>query len=68
MSKSKIKLVREEVDDILELITAFHDANTFGISTKRYAGIGIIMKVKIPTIVNGILGHFTVEITGVADW
>lgn len=68
MSKSKINLSVDEIEDIQTLLKVFPDTKTVEISTKRCAGIGTITKVKIPTTVQGITGVFTVEITGVADW
>lgn len=68
MSKSKIKLLVDELEDIQTLLKVFPDANEVYISTKRCSGIGTITKVKIPTTVQGVTGIFTVEITGVSDW
>ena len=60
-------LHKEDVEKILKIMNDFPDASSFQL--EQLGGeIGTITKLIVSTCVNGYLGEFTTEISGVENW
>ena len=60
-------LHKEDVEKILKIMNDFPDASSFQL--EQLGGeIGTITKLTVNTSVNGYLGEFTTEISGVENW
>jgi hypothetical protein len=60
-------LHKEDVEKILEIMKDFPDASSFQLQQSG-TEIGKITKLIVSTSVNGYLGEFTTEISGVENW
>lgn len=61
-------ITRKDVEKILEVMDKFPEANSYCLEQGLQSGIGSIMTLTVPTLINGIKGEFTTEISGVEDW
>ena len=60
-------LHKEDVEKILKIMNDFPDASSFQLEQSGNE-IGRITKLLVSTSVNGYLGEFTTEISGVENW
>jgi hypothetical protein len=61
-------LCREEVVKILEVMDKFPDSVSFELLQDNSSGIGSVTELIVRTQVNGLLGEFKTEISGVENW
>jgi hypothetical protein len=61
-------LSKEEVLKILEVMEKFPEADCFELKQDTDSGIGSITTLTVFTEVNGIEGHFIIEISGIENW
>jgi hypothetical protein len=61
-------LSRQDIEKIFETMDKFPDAKNFELKEEGGNGIGTILTLTVDTSVNGIVGEFTVEISGINDW
>lgn len=61
-------ITRKDVEKILEVMEKFPIEESYCLETGVQSGIGNIMTLTVPTIINGIKGKFTTEISGVENW
>ena len=61
-------LSKEEVLKILEVMEKFPEAGCFELKQDNNSGIGSITTLTVFTEVNGIEGHFIIEISGIENW
>ena len=69
MSKNKVTLYCDEVENIAKLLQKFPDARRIDIIVEDSSGIGKLTDVVIhEVVVNGVTGELRVTITGVDHW
>lgn len=61
-------LIRKDIEKILEVLDKFPDVEVFEVSQDTSSGIGSITTMTFSQEVNGVIGSFDVEISGVEDW
>lgn len=62
-------LHRRDVVKILEVMDQFPEAKMFELENSGpISGLGSITTLKVTTIINGLEGEFSVEISGVENW
>ena len=61
-------LTRKDIEKILETMDKFPEARSFQLTEEGGNGIGTILSLTVDTVINGMSGEFTVEISGVEDW
>jgi hypothetical protein len=64
----KILLSRREVQNILDVMDNFPQKESYEFDYRTGGGIGATLDMIIPTVIDGIHGKFTVEITTPEDW
>jgi hypothetical protein len=63
-----MQLSKEEALKILEVMEKFPEVGCFELKQDSDSGIGSITTLTVFTEVNGIEGHFTIEISGIENW
>jgi hypothetical protein len=61
-------ITRRDVEKILEVMDKFPDTTTVELIQDGHSGLGSIMTLTVPTLINGIKGEFKTEISGVENW
>ena len=61
-------LCREEVVKILAVMDKFPESASFELIQDGHSGIGSITSLIVHTNVNGLVGEFKTEISGVENW
>jgi hypothetical protein len=64
----KITLQKEELIEILAVLDKFPEVEKIDISYDNNSGIGYLLNISFPYVVNGVATTQTVEITGVDQW
>ncbi len=64
----KFLLSKEEVENILKVMEKFPRDEKYQLDYRADSGIGSTLDIIIPTVVDEIYGHFTVNITSPEDW
>jgi hypothetical protein len=64
----KITIQKEELLEILAVLDKFPEVTDVVLDYDNNSGIGYILKISFPYVVNGIATTQTVEITGVDQW
>jgi hypothetical protein len=64
----KITLQKEELLEILAVLDKFPEVEKIDVEYDNNNGIGYILKISFPYVVNGIATTQTVEISGVDQW
>lgn len=64
----KITILKEELTEILEVLEKFPEVEKIEVEYDNNNGIGYILKISFPYVVNGVATTQTVEITGVDQW
>jgi hypothetical protein len=68
MNMKKITIQKEELTEILAVLDKFPEVDTVEVEYDNNSGIGYILKISFPYVVNGVATTQTVEITGVDQW
>jgi len=63
----RVYLTIEDAEKVLEVMKSFPDAGNYYLESES-SGIGSTVTLTVSTIVNGIAGEFTTEISGVENW
>ena len=61
-------LNRKDIEKINSVLDQFPDLDRFELNEDNSSGIGSIVTMTFSREINGIIGAFTVEITGVEQW
>ena len=61
-------ILPKNVEKILEIMKKFPNATNFELLEEGKNGIGSIINLKFFIEVNGVIGEFKVEISGIEDW
>ena len=61
-------LCREEVQKILDTMDKFPEATSFELLQDASSGIGSVTELVVHTMINGLVGEFKTEISGVENW
>lgn len=61
-------ICREEVQKILDTMDKFPEAASFELIQDNHSGIGSVTALIVHTTINGLLGEFKTEISGVENW
>jgi hypothetical protein len=64
----KITILKEELQEILQVLEKFPEVEKIDIAYDNTSGIGYILTISFPYVVNGIATTQTVEISGVDEW
>jgi hypothetical protein len=64
----KITILKEELIEILAVLDKFPDVEKIDVGYDNNNGIGYILNISFPYLVNDIATTQTVEITGVDQW
>jgi hypothetical protein len=64
----KITITKEELTEILAVLAKFPEVEKIDISYDNNNGIGYLLNISFPYVVNGIATTQTVEIVGVDQW
>ena len=64
----KITILKEELIEILAVLDKFPDVEKIDVGYDNNNGIGYILNISFPYVVNDIATTQTVEITGVDQW
>jgi hypothetical protein len=64
----KITLQKEELLEILAVLEKFPEVEKIDVAYDNNSGIGYILAISFPYVVNGVATTQTVEITGVDTW
>lgn len=64
----KFLLNKDEVERILEVMEKFPRDESYEFDYRTGGGIGSTLDMIVPTVVEEIYGHFTVNITSPEDW
>lgn len=64
----KITITKEELTEILAVLDKFPEVEKIDISYDNNNGIGYILNISFPYVVNSIATTQSVEITGVDQW
>jgi hypothetical protein len=64
----KITIQKEELLEILAVLDKFPEVTNVVLDYDNNSGIGYILKISFPYVVNGVATTQTVEITGVDQW
>lgn len=64
----KITILKEELQEILQVLEKFPEVEKIDIAYDNTNGIGYILTISFPYVVNGIATTQTVEISGVDQW
>lgn len=64
----KITILKEELIEILAVLDKFPDVEKIDVEYDNNNGIGYILNISFPYVVNDIATTQTVEITGVDQW
>lgn len=68
MTMSKIKIYKQELQDILATLEKFPEVEQIDLSCHGNNGIGYILDISFPYTVNGVATTQTIEISGVDKW
>lgn len=61
-------LCREEVVKILDTMDKFPEATSFELVQDKHSGIGSVTALIVHTKINGLVGEFRTEISGMENW
>jgi|LakMenEpi03Aug12_release.lakeMendotaPanAssembly.Ray.scaffolds.fasta_scaffold228949_3 hypothetical protein len=64
----KITLLKEELLEILEVLEKFPDVEKIEVGYDGSSGIGYLLEISFPYIVNEVATTQTIEISGVDTW
>ena len=64
----KITILKEELQEILQVLEKFPEVEKIDIAYDNNNGIGYILTISFPYVVNGIATIQSVEISGVDQW
>ena len=64
----KIIIMRDELTEIVDLLSKFTGATYVELQKDASSGIGYVLKAAIPLNLDGTTGTFTTEITSEKDW
>lgn len=64
----KITLQKEELLEILAVLDKFPEVTSINVEYDNNSGIGNILTISFPYVVNGVATTQTVEISGVDQW
>ena len=64
----KITIQKEELIEILAVLDKFPEVEKVDVEYDNNSGIGYILAISFPYVVNGVATTQTVEITGVDQW
>jgi hypothetical protein len=64
----KITIQKDELKEILAVLDKFPEVDRIDVTYDNNSGIGYILSISFPYVVNGIATTQTVEITGVDQW
>ena len=64
----KITITKEELIEILAVLDKFPEVENTELAYDNNSGIGYILSMSFPYVVNGVATTQTVEITGVDQW
>jgi hypothetical protein len=64
----KITITKEELTEILAVLEKFPEVDKIDVCYDGSSGIGYVLGISFPYVVNGIATTQTVEITGVDQW
>ena len=64
----KITMNTDELQDLLAVLEKFPDVKTFDLLFDSSSGIGNILTVSFPYVVNGVNSQQLIEISGVDKW
>lgn len=65
---SKINLTRHELNKIQDILIKFPNIEQFELNVESHCEIGSVLTMSFMNTVNGVLGEFLVEISGVDSW
>ncbi len=61
-------LNRKDLEKMQDILSKFPEVDHFEINQESGSGIGSVITMKFTYEVNGHLGNFEIEISGVEDW
>lgn len=64
----KITILKEELQEILQVLEKFPEVEKIDIAYDNNSGIGYILTISFPYVVNEVATTQTIEITGVDAW
>jgi hypothetical protein len=64
----KIIIMRDELTEIVDLLSKFTGATYVELQKDESSGIGYVLKAAIPLELDGTKGTFTTDITSEKDW
>jgi hypothetical protein len=64
----KIIIMRDELTEIVDLLSKFTGATYVELQKDASSGIGYVLKAAIPLELDGTKGTFTTDITSEKDW
>lgn len=64
----KITVTKDELKEILEVLEKFPEVDKVDVNYNCASGIGYILEISFPYVVNGVATTQTIEITGVDQW
>lgn len=65
---SKINVTRHELNKIQDILIKFPNIEQFELNVESHCGIGSILTMSFMNTVNGVLGEFSIEISGEETW
>lgn len=68
MTMKKITIQKEELLEILAVLEKFPDVTSIHLEYDSNTGIGYILNISFPYVVNGVATTQTIEISGVDQW
>jgi hypothetical protein len=68
MMEKKMFIDKTDIEEILMIMNKFPEAKNFELVEEGGSGIGTVVTLIIHTEVNGIVGSFSTEISGIEDW
>ena len=61
-------LNRKDIDKIKEVLDQFPTVDVFELDQDSSSGIGSVTVMSFAHEVNGVIGNFTIEVSGVEEW
>jgi len=68
MTMKKITIQKEELLEILSVLEKFPEVDRIEVAYDNNNGIGYLLQISFPYIVNGVATMQTIEIAGVDQW
>jgi hypothetical protein len=64
----KINLSKRELNKIQDILIKFPNIEHFELNEESHCGLGSVLNISFMNTVNGVLGEFSIEISGEETW